>query len=403
MKIAYLCCEKLDLPNAIPIHVSEICEGLTKKGHLVHLYSPYRNTFTFFVNYSVFTGLLSTHSLFCLIENIWFYKILRKKIKAYDLIYCRFYRRFWAPLLLSKVSKIPLVNEVNEIYRFERELEKNVLTNYSWYKRLLNFIIMDRISNLIERFIHNAANLSISVTPEISNDLINHFKLKPKIVKTISNGVNEHLFFPMDKNLCRKELGLESDIFYLGFIGHIEYYQGIDKLIKSTKIFFQNTQKTKLIIIGSGPYTNDVKKLISELGLNDRILMVPAVKAEESPKWINCFDLGILLKIPIDSGISPLKLYAMLACNIPVLASDIPSFRILSENGVGYLVTYPENEGGCQKVAEKMLEIYKMETLNPDKSQKRRDYVIKNFTWSDTVQKTEKYMKQIISESTHIT
>jgi glycosyltransferase involved in cell wall biosynthesis len=119
--------------------------------------------------------------------------------------------------------------------------------------------------------------------------------------------------------------------------------------------------------------------------------MVPYTKV---PLYINASDVCVAPKIPLTSGYSPLKLCEYLACEKPVIASDVSGFEILTEFNMGLLVP-PEDEISLAQALIKLLD-------NPDlgrtMGRNGRNYVVENRTWEKSASKITEHMERLVKK-----
>lgn len=93
----------------------------------------------------------------------------------------------------------------------------------------------------------------------------------------ISNGFGPSVHLPSYSNFDSNSLTIEPEYDKIllnrniGFIGRIEWYKGIDDLIKGFAIFSKNHPDFNLLIAGSGPFTSNLKRLASNLEIDKKV------------------------------------------------------------------------------------------------------------------------------------
>lgn len=200
------------------------------------------------------------------------------------------------------------------------------LENYS-FKKVLAFIAVD------------------SVTKSFYSNLYPEYK--HKILK-ISTGVNTELFKPLDKFLCREELGFKSSDKIVVYVGRVELPKRLDIIIKAIEKLVSKDTTYKLAIVGDGVSMNGIKKMVEELGLNDNIYFMGIRKRIELPKIFCAADISVL--ISGNEG-SPLSVKESLACGVPVVANDVGDIsEVIYDSKNGYIVK-SEN---IDEIAEKL-------------------------------------------------
>lgn len=152
---------------------------------------------------------------------------------------------------------------------------------------------------------------------------------KNKIIVSPSGGVNKRIFYK-EKD---RESGNELKI---GFVGRISYKKGLDTLLKACSML---SIPYSLMIVGNGPEYQDMKKLVDELGLNEKIEWLDLQPQEELRHIYNNLDAFIF---PTERDGESLGLVAIeaMACGTPVIASDHAAPKYYVKDGVnGYKFT----------------------------------------------------------------
>ena len=179
--------------------------------------------------------------------------------------------------------------------------------------------------------LYSKADVVVPVTDEIRDDIIDTYSLNPNKVHTIYN--------PYDINSINteKNIVIENDE-HLSFmktgrciisVGRMTHQKGFWHLIKAFKIVHDKHPDTKLVIVGRNELGDKVQNLISDLKLEDKILLTGNQK--------NPFAYVQQSKIYVLSSLYegfPNALVEAMACGKPVVAANCKSGpkEILSEN-----------------------------------------------------------------------
>lgn len=148
-----------------------------------------------------------------------------------------------------------------------------------------------------------------------------------KIFISPSGGINNQLFYPLKKHSKKKEL-------CLGFVGRIDEGKGIKEFIEALHILNQKIT-CKAIIIGYGPYEQQLNKLIETLLISDKVRIIKGVNQDRLGEFYNDFDLFLFLSNRKTESLGLVGIEAM-ACGTPVIGTDIggiPSYLIDGQNG----------------------------------------------------------------------
>ena len=183
-----------------------------------------------------------------------------------------------------------------------------------------------------------------------------------KSVDDMANGVNKPIYLP---------LGVNNKIFFpsntsnnnltIGYVGLLETH-GIDKgvLDACKEIVKINTiSPTKTVIVG-GPVSklNEIKSFVDDNNQGDNFEILDFIPHEMVPSIVSSFDIGIV-PYPNDKHFnlyaSPMKIFELAACGIPVLASNIQGHLELEELNLGIVYFQHDNLDDFKNELEKLI------------------------------------------------
>ena len=371
-KIAIALYARFPTEMAYGNHVIQIAKAFTKNNCEVNIYYPETyNSKTLDVSPEVFYGVL---------ENVKYIMVKNRDItsyKIYDLL----------PKVLRK-----LFFSVNTLI-WSRKLRKNNNEQFLWstnpnilsvaQKFFTNIIYekhgeakyIQKIS--ISRLKKNKNALLIGVTKESFKQLSKNFS------KTLylPNGVDEELFFPKQNT--------NGDEITIGYLGMLETY-GVDKgvldaVVKIDELNSQYSINTKII---GGPKNklNEIKTFVSNSKYKDKYYIDDFISHKDVPSFISQFDIGI---VPYPDSkhmskyASPMKIFEMAACGVPILASNIQSHIELDDLSLG--IIYFEH-GNFLDFTNKLEMLITSESLRKELSNKSLEN-IKNLFWKIRIEK----------------
>jgi len=142
----------------------------------------------------------------------------------------------------------------------------------------------------------------------------------------------------------------EIDRRSLAFIGHLRKGHGIDLIIRSMPQILQKVPNAKLVIIGTGPLENELKRIVSELELASSVEFVGFVENQETAERIlsKC-SMGIAPYEPTQDSFSsftdPGKPKLYLACGLPVIITSVPWIsELVSKRRMGLVINFNREE-----------------------------------------------------------
>jgi starch synthase len=376
MKLFYITDTILDDTVVHATHINEVCKNFTALGNDVTLFAPATDAFKVRVNYKIKyiskTSFLTTFSY-----QINLYHALIKAIKkdTPDMIYCRASQFLFVPSMISKKFNIPIFYEVNgQLIEEVRQINKNI------FFRALLFL---RIFNMIEAFNIKVASGLIVVSQGIKDYFINTYNVYPEKIAVISNAVNTDKFKPLDCLDARKELDLDTKKIYIGYVGSVHSWQGLNFVAESVPLTISKRKNIKFLIVGDGGDVEWISTYIKENNLEEYLELRSALSHNMVPTYINAMDICLSYPLKIrGNAASPFKVYEYLACGKPVVVSDIAG---ISEE-FGDAVIYAEAESP-QSLSETLLALIDDMELRKEKSNNGILFIENTHTWAMVTKK----------------
>lgn len=152
-----------------------------------------------------------------------------------------------------------------------------------------------------------------------------------KKVHQVPNGIGEEFMKEHDKESERRGLGFAKDDFVVGYIGSIDFWLDLQKLVRGIRLARDQGIAMKCLFIGRGlhnmRYPDKVKRWIRDEQLSDDVVWKDFVPYSEVPKYMAALDVGL---IPFDPSnltayySSPNKMWEYLSQGTPVISTPIP-------------------------------------------------------------------------------
>jgi glycosyltransferase involved in cell wall biosynthesis len=157
-------------------------------------------------------------------------------------------------------------------------------------------------------------------------------------------GVDYELFNPKkySREKIRKKLGLEKNFIYM-FYGRPGISKGFEYLLKAVQAISEKILNSKLLAIVSHDKAyqkryDSMKKLIKELRIEDKILLLDPVPYDELPNYIKSADCVVVPSLAEGFGYTTAEACAM---ERPVVASNVASLpEVVSGR---YVLVEPRN------------------------------------------------------------
>ena len=231
-------------------------------------------------------------------------------------------------VFIAKKKKIPLIiSDQGGLFTHPDYTNGGFITKllYFFQKPLINYIINN--------------STKIIVANEYEKKIFSKFNASEKC-HIIKNGINLHKMDDGQINFKEKYNITEK---YFLFLGRFNKVKGIDTLLESINIIQHNKlmKTTKLVLMGVDfGFENEMEKIISDLRLNDKILIIKNPKREEVVSAYKQCEFLILPSRWELSPLTPLDGFAFKKTVISTTAHGIPYTISNNENS---LLVEPEN------------------------------------------------------------
>jgi len=174
---------------------------------------------------------------------------------------------------------------------------------------------------------HNLSNSNKITT--VSPSLVEKLSQLGFRSELITNGVDTEIFKPLDGTTARKELGIDTGDFVIGFSGSIERWYALDEMIRALPKLIDYRPKTRLLIVGGSLFTEyqqELVALVHDLNLSDHVIFTGTKPYSELPKYISCMDACTIPLSPPQWGniALPNKFFEYSACGKPIVMRPMP-------------------------------------------------------------------------------
>ncbi|MHA1294347.1 MAG: glycosyltransferase family 4 protein [Promethearchaeota archaeon] len=328
--------------------IKKKCYLLEDNNNFLRIKNPIFNTLSFLLKYGKNYDLIHVHSYiyFSTMQTVLYKKIFGKKI----------------PLILHLHGGIQTSN-----FESTSIIEKIMLI----FKKYSFDLTIGKIMMY-------AADAIISVSKD---DL---FALN-KVFRINRKKHNYYIPNALDTNNFKKINGIERE--YIGFIGRLTKIKGIDLFLKLIEKYNQIDKNQKFLIIGEGPYLSFVKNALKQYP----IIFHERVPHEEMPKYYN--KCSIFVQTSRAEGL-PTCVIEALACEVPVVASNVGGIAELIKNGK---TGYTFESGDIDMAIKHILKIEKENAFDAI-GKNGRVLIESKYSWNQIVKKIILIYNRLISK-----
>lgn len=192
-----------------------------------------------------------------------------------------------------------------------------------------------------------------------------------------------------ERGKFRKKYGLNDSQKIILYLGRIHKTKGLDLLVKAFTGLSKHLNEAKLVIVGPNDgYLPSLKKLVVDLGVNDRVLFTgPLYGVERLRAYVDA-DVFVLPSFYEIYGITVLE---AMACGTSVIVTDRCGIADVIGGQAGLVV--PHNKEQLQHALLHMLSDDKMRLQF---SEKGRTLVGERFSWAIIAQEAERVYQKVL-------
>ena len=291
-----------------------------------------------------------------------------------------------AAVRVGKRHNIPVVYEIRAFWE-DAAVDHGTTTEGS---------LRYKLTKALETHVIKQADAVTTICEGLRSDIVSRGISEDKVT-VIPNAVDPDKFNmggDVDKKLQSK-LGLAGNK-VLGFIGSFYAYEGLPLLIQSLPLILAEDKDIKVLLVGGGPQEAEVKKLVSDLSLNDSVIFTGRVSHNEVQSYYDLVDVFVYprLSMRLTELVTPLKPLEAMAQGRLVVASDVGGHKeLIKQNETGLL--FKAND--VSDLASVIVRLLENEETWPVLKKTARDFVVRERTWEKSVERYSAIYDRLMS------
>lgn len=305
--------------------------------------------------------------------------ISMRKIKKPDVIvtssptFFSIFSGYW----FSLWKKAPFVLEIRDL----------------WPAAMIELGVMKKgvITNILEKmelFFYRKCKRLIMVTKSFKENVVSRGVDENK-VHVITNGVNQELFYPKEKNITLlKKYGLE-DKFIVSYVGAHGISQNLSTILEVAQSLEEDNE-IQFVFIGEGAEKDKLKDTVNEKGILN-VIFIDSQPKEMIPEFYNLSNISLipLKNIELFKTFIPSKMFEIMACGVPIVASlEGEAADILNKSKAARVVK-PDNS---EEIKKAIINIKSDKTLYDQLKENGPAFVEQNYSRKKLA---EKYLEII--------
>lgn len=265
------------------------------------------------------------------------------------------------------VAKIPAILE-DEVPKTRNVLEK---VSFTFYKHFLD---------LIDRFVMSNSDILAVPSLLLYEELAKRRRIKPNTnIIVLPAGIDSEY---IEKIKISAPTVVKENVFIAGFVGLLEWWQGVDILIEALHVIKQKCNinsklRLKVLIVGDGPLRKKIEYMCRKYEIE--CIITGFVPHEKSLKLMSIMDVLVLpsIRISTTNANIPIKVLEAWALGIPVVTTHHRIYHILGvKDSVHALFCEPEPNSVANAICKliKDRELYNFIKFNAQNYVKQFDY-----------------------------
>lgn len=208
-------------------------------------------------------------------------------------------------------------------------------------------------SNLLSRAATSKTNCVVAISEAVEDYVRSRGELRDSLMVAVV-----HYGFPALSNQLevaradktRYELQLKPSEFVVGAVGRLVAQKDYVTLLLGFATAAKRNPNMRLVVLGEGPLKSDLLSLAHSLNVSEKVIWLG--KVDNVSRYMSIMDIFVLPSIYEGFG---LVLLEAMGCNIPIIASSIPtSVEVLGKDH-GYFFT-PRRSGELADLIEKLMD-----------------------------------------------
>jgi len=207
--------------------------------------------------------------------------------------------------------------------------------------------IKKKIYYILSKFLINIFSTNLIACSEQAGNFLFYKLRKFRVLKNGIN-INKFKFDDEKRNRLRNRYKIENDTIVIGHVGRFNNEKNHSFLIKTFHELLKLNNNIKLMLVGNGELENEIKNMVNDLNLMDKILFLGSV--ENVNEIYNAFDIFVFPSKFEGLGIVLIEAQ----CNgLPIIASDTITQEVNISNQIKYISLEKQPQYWAEAIYEK--------------------------------------------------
>lgn len=203
-------------------------------------------------------------------------------------------------------------------------------------------------------------------------------------IDVIPNGIDTRRFAPPEGRPPERRLRLVT-------VARLLERKGIHTILEACAK--PTVLPVELSIIGTGPFEPELRQMVDEMGLGDRVRFLGFVPNDELPQHYRRSDIFVL---PSEIESFGLVFAEAMSCGLPIAASNVGGIPETVRDGVDGLLCPP---GQPVALRENILRLISNVDTREEISHSQRERVLENYTWDQIAARYADLYRSVLAAS----
>ncbi|OPX63687.1 MULTISPECIES: glycosyltransferase family 4 protein [unclassified Methanoregula] len=300
---------------------------------------------------------------------------------------------FWKNLYLAFIPRQLAIQKLVKTIRPDI-IHAHFIAKYGFHIPGLNFrpaivsawgddiLILPRKSRLISWYtkkVLNTVDLVYAVSQNIRDHVISDFSIPESKVRYLPFGIDTNLFRPKTDPAPEEQ----ETIRVFSNRGFYPVYDNMT-LVRGFALAYQKNPALRLTLKGDGPQEDEVRRLVTDLGLDPCVTFRKRTGYSEVPRDYREADIFITTSV---SDGTPVSVLEAMASGLPCIATSVGGIPEWIENGVTGLLVMP---GSPEQVADAILSLVQDPILRKRLGDAAKGVIVRNGQWDTLMAQAEK-------------
>ncbi len=233
----------------------------------------------------------------------------------------------------------------------------------------------------MQKSVARKLNNIICVSGPSKVDVVQEFNVDPKKVEVILNGIDIETFKPhAEANIIKNKIvtTASADI----------PLKGLRLLICALPKVIKEFPQTTLEVIGRSPKESKIRKLITELGLNERIIFRSELSEKEIVEIYSTSEIAVIPSLYEGFGFGAGE---AMACGVPLISTDSGGLKdVIGDSAVKI------KSGSVEEIENEIISLFNDQVKREELSLKGRQRMEDLFDWKISASNYVKVFEDII-------